>query len=116
VRSRSVKNRTHKKPHAQKTHVVGADIIRPHNIIHTAGGWYPPLQNDLDKYMIVLTRFNGNPILINDNFIETAEETPDTVLSMQNGHQYFVKEKLSEILEKIYAPQSGGSMEIGAAL
>jgi uncharacterized protein YlzI (FlbEa/FlbD family) len=66
--------------------------------------------------MIVLTRFNGNPILINDNFIETAEETPDTVLQMQNGHQYFVKEKLSEILEKIQSRTLSGNMEIGAAL
>ncbi|MDR0992876.1 MAG: flagellar FlbD family protein [Ruminococcus sp.] len=57
--------------------------------------------------MITLTRFNGNALLINENFIETAEETPDTVLQMQNGHQYFVKEKLSEIIEKI---------RIGAAL
>jgi flagellar protein FlbD len=57
--------------------------------------------------MIQLTRFNGNMILVNETFIEIAEETPDTVLSMQNGHQYFVKEKLSEIVEKI---------RIGAAL
>jgi uncharacterized protein YlzI (FlbEa/FlbD family) len=57
--------------------------------------------------MITLTRFNGNEILVNEDFIELAEETPDTVLHMQNGHQYFVKEKLSEIIEKI---------RIGAAL
>jgi flagellar protein FlbD len=66
--------------------------------------------------MITLTRFNGNPILVNDNFIEIAEETPDTVLSMQNGHQYFVKEKLSEIIEKIQSRSFGGTIENGAAL
>jgi flagellar protein FlbD len=45
-----------------------------------------------------LTRFNGNPLLINEDQIETCEETPDTVVSLQNGHKYFVKEKLGEIL------------------
>jgi flagellar protein FlbD len=45
-----------------------------------------------------LTRFNGNPLLINEDQIETCEETPDTVVSLQNGHKYFVKERLDEIL------------------
>jgi flagellar protein FlbD len=49
-------------------------------------------------HMILLTRFNGNPILINEDQIETCEETPDTVISLSNGHKYFVKEKLGEIL------------------
>jgi flagellar protein FlbD len=48
--------------------------------------------------MITLTRFNGTPVLINENLIETCEETPDTVVSLQNGHKYFVKEKLGDIL------------------
>ncbi|MGN1101750.1 MAG: flagellar FlbD family protein, partial [Huintestinicola sp.] len=29
--------------------------------------------------MIMLTRVNGSALLINESFIETAEETPDTV-------------------------------------
>jgi flagellar protein FlbD len=48
--------------------------------------------------MITLTRFNGSPLLINEKLIETCEETPDTVVSLQNGHKYFVKEKLGDIL------------------
>jgi flagellar protein FlbD len=48
--------------------------------------------------MILLTRFNGSPILINEELIETCEETPDTVVSLHNGHKYFVKEKIGEIL------------------
>jgi flagellar protein FlbD len=48
--------------------------------------------------MILLTRFNGNPLLINEDQIETCEETPDTVVSLQNGHKYFVKEKIGDIL------------------
>ncbi|MCI7232954.1 MAG: flagellar FlbD family protein [Oscillospiraceae bacterium] len=50
--------------------------------------------------MIKLTRVNGSELLINESFIETAEETPDTVVTMQNGHRYFVKETVDEILQK----------------
>jgi uncharacterized protein YlzI (FlbEa/FlbD family) len=66
--------------------------------------------------MIILTRFNGNQLMINEQFIETAEETPDTVLQMQNGHQYFVREKLSEIIEKVNCRGFSGGVEIGAAV
>jgi flagellar protein FlbD len=50
--------------------------------------------------MIKLTRVNGNVMLVNESFIETAEETPDTVVTMQNGHRYFVLETIDEILFK----------------
>lgn len=51
--------------------------------------------------MIQLTRLNGTILLLNEEFIEIAEETPDTVVTMQNGHRYVVKEKIAEITEKI---------------
>lgn len=43
---------------------------------------------------------NGTILLVNESFIETAEETPDTVVTMQNGHRYFVRETVDEILLK----------------
>jgi flagellar protein FlbD len=49
--------------------------------------------------MVKLTRINGTVLLINEEFIETAEETPDTVVTMQNGHRYFVREKVCEIYD-----------------
>lgn len=53
--------------------------------------------------MIKLTRMSsGTTLLVNESFIETAEETPDTVVTMQNGHRYFVVEKVDEIIEKIF--------------
>ncbi len=50
--------------------------------------------------MIILNRINGTVILINENFMEIAEETPDTVITMQNGHSYLVKETVEEIMNK----------------
>ena len=53
--------------------------------------------------MIKLTRMNGGVLLMNENFIACAEETPDTVVTLQNGHKYFVAESVNEIYEKIMA-------------
>ncbi len=50
--------------------------------------------------MIQLTRINGTILLVNENYIEIAEETPDTVVTMQNGHRYLVKETIQEIIDK----------------
>lgn len=51
--------------------------------------------------MIRLTKASGNTILVNEDFIAIAEETPDTVLTLQSGNKYFVKESVDEIYEKI---------------
>jgi flagellar protein FlbD len=51
--------------------------------------------------MITLNKLGGKEILINEDFIETAYETPDTVIVMTNGHTYIVTETLPEIMEKI---------------
>ena len=50
--------------------------------------------------MIILNRINGTVILMNENFIEIAEETPDTVVVMQNGHSYLVQETVEDIMNK----------------
>ena len=40
--------------------------------------------------------------MLNENYIEAAEETSDTVVTMMNGHRYILKEKLDEIIEKSF--------------
>ncbi|MDR0197617.1 MAG: flagellar FlbD family protein [Oscillospiraceae bacterium] len=51
--------------------------------------------------MILLTKLGGKEVLINESIIETAQETPDTVITMNNGHTYIVTESLEEIMGKI---------------
>lgn len=51
--------------------------------------------------MITLTRLNGTELLLNEKFIEIAEQTPDTVVTMQNSHRYVVKESLEDIRKQI---------------
>lgn len=51
--------------------------------------------------MLILTRLDGTKLMINENMIEIAEETPDTVITMNNSHTYVVKESIEYILKEI---------------
>ena len=47
--------------------------------------------------MIEVTKLNGVKVLVNEDLIETVEETPDTVLSLTNGKKILVKERRQEV-------------------
>ncbi|MDR1514098.1 MAG: flagellar FlbD family protein [Synergistaceae bacterium] len=51
--------------------------------------------------MIELTRIKGEKFALNSDHIETLEQTPDTVVTMLNGHKYLVRESVGEIISKI---------------
>jgi flagellar protein FlbD len=51
--------------------------------------------------MIVLTKINKAPIAVNSDHIQYIEETPDTVITMENGEKVVVKEGLSEVIQKM---------------
>ncbi|MBP9023262.1 MAG: flagellar FlbD family protein [Spirochaetes bacterium] len=51
--------------------------------------------------MIVLHRLNGTEFLLNEDHIETMEETPDMIILLTNDRKYIVKEKREEILALI---------------
>lgn len=51
--------------------------------------------------MIRLTRLDGSELYINEDLIETIEETPDTHITLTNGNRYLVLEKTSVIQERI---------------
>ena len=51
--------------------------------------------------MIELTRLKGVKFALNSDQIETIEETPDTVITLLNGHKYVVLEKTREIISLI---------------
>ena len=49
--------------------------------------------------MIALTRLNGTRIYVNTFLIQHLEETPDTVVTLTNGHHFLVRESVEEIIE-----------------
>lgn len=54
--------------------------------------------------VIILTRLgNGMQIAVNPDLIERAEHTPDTVITMVEGHKLVVQEPLHEVVALIRA-------------
>lgn len=51
--------------------------------------------------MIRLTRLNGSDLWLNAVHIETVEATPDSVITMTNGHKYVVRETPEELTEQV---------------
>ena len=54
-----------------------------------------------EENMIFLTKLDGKQFLLNEQMIESVNETPDTVITMSNGHSYIVRESMTELQTKI---------------
>lgn len=51
--------------------------------------------------MILLTKLDGQHIIINENFIESVQQAPDTILTLINGKVYVVTETTEEVIKKV---------------
>lgn len=56
--------------------------------------------------MIFVTKLTGESYLLNNHLIETAEEKPDTTLTLSGGKILIVKESLEELQKKIVVFES----------
>jgi len=54
-----------------------------------------------DAEMVWLTRFDGTRFVLNADLIECAEATPDTILTLTNGHHYVVREGVDEVAQLV---------------
>jgi flagellar protein FlbD len=53
--------------------------------------------------MIILTRLGGAQVAVNPDLIERAEPTPDTVITMVDGHKLLVVESVHEVVDAVRA-------------
>jgi flagellar protein FlbD len=51
--------------------------------------------------MILLTRLNNRPLVVNSDMIKFIENTPDTVLTLVSGEKIVVLESVAEVMEAI---------------
>lgn len=49
--------------------------------------------------MIRVTKFDGKTILLNADWIQTVEQTPDTLITLTTGFQLMVKDPIEEVLK-----------------
>ncbi len=65
--------------------------------------------------MIRLTRLSGEELVVNAELIETAEATPDTVVTLTTGRKVVVRESLDELIELVVAYRRAAAAERLAA-
>ena len=51
--------------------------------------------------MILLTRLNSKPLMVNSDLIKFIEQSPDTFVTLITGEKLVVREKSSEVLALI---------------
>ena len=53
--------------------------------------------------MILLTRLNNQPLVVNSDLIKWVENAPDTVLTLISGEKIIVRESTEQVLERVIA-------------
>jgi flagellar protein FlbD len=51
--------------------------------------------------MIALRRLNGKEFILNADYIESVESTPDTVVTLTNGKKLIVRNTIEELVRKV---------------
>jgi Uncharacterized protein, possibly involved in motility len=51
--------------------------------------------------MIVLQRLNKEEFVLNADYIETLEATPDTVITLTNGKKLMVRNSVEDIVKQV---------------
>lgn len=51
--------------------------------------------------MIAVTRFDRSEFVLNAEFIQSVESTPDTHIVLFNGHSFVVRETRDEIVQRV---------------
>ncbi|MFX4302102.1 flagellar FlbD family protein [Alicyclobacillus tolerans] len=53
--------------------------------------------------LIALKRINGSDLWLNPILIESIEKTPDTIITLTNGHKYVIHESPEEVTQRVAA-------------
>jgi uncharacterized protein YlzI (FlbEa/FlbD family) len=57
--------------------------------------------------MIILTRLGGHALAVNPDLIERAEATPDTVITLVDGHKLVIAESVEEVVGRVRSWRAG---------
>jgi flagellar protein FlbD len=59
--------------------------------------------------MIQVTKFDGTAIMLNAEWIQSVENTPDTLITLTTGYKLIVREPVAKVVEAFNAYQRGKS-------
>jgi len=49
--------------------------------------------------MISVTKLDGTPVVLNADWIQTVERTPDTVITLTTGLKILVRDRVEDVVE-----------------
>jgi flagellar protein FlbD len=55
--------------------------------------------------MIQLTKFDGTPIMLNAEWIQSIENTPDTLITLTTGFKLIVRDSVERVVREFQAYQ-----------
>lgn len=53
--------------------------------------------------MILVTKFDGTPIMLNADWIQSVENTPDTLITLTTGYKLLVREPVEKVVQAFHA-------------
>ncbi len=56
---------------------------------------------EVEIIMIKLSKINNDEFVLNCDLIETVEETPDTIITLNNGKKFVVKEPSQVVVQMV---------------
>jgi len=59
--------------------------------------------------MIRLTRLDGTPVVLNADWIQTVESTPDTLITLTTGFKLMVRDSVDDVVGRFYEYKRGVS-------
>jgi flagellar protein FlbD len=67
--------------------------------------------------MIYVTRLDHNTMVVNAELIATIESTPDTLITLNNGHQFLVRDTVQDVVARAieYRRQVSGALRVLSA-
>lgn len=52
--------------------------------------------------MIRVTRLDGTPLMLNGDWIQSVESTPDTLITLTTGFKLLVRDKVEQVIEAFH--------------
>ncbi len=64
--------------------------------------------------MITITRLDHTQVVLNAELIVTIESTPDTLVTLNTGHQFLVRESVGDVVARVveYRRQLIGTLKV----
>lgn len=62
--------------------------------------------------MIQVTRLDGKPLMLNAEWIQSVETTPDTLITLTTGAKIIVRESVEQVVDAFHSYQRSKGLRV----